>query len=66
MARTVSRQMVSDATYEPPGLFTRSTMALTRWSAVAPRSAALSVSEPIGPRSSGPRALRPRRIGPDA
>ncbi len=29
-ARTTSRQIVSEATYEPPGLFTRSTIARTR------------------------------------
>ena len=57
---------MSDATYEPPGLFTRSTIALTRWSATAPRSAPLIVSEPIELPPSGLRAVRPRRIGPVA
>ena len=58
--------MVSEATYEPPGLFTRSTIARTRRSAAAARSAADTVSEPIAPPDSGPRPLRPRRIGPAA
>ena len=57
---------MSEATYEPPGLFTRNTIDLTRWSATALRSAALIVSDPIELPPSGLRAVRPRRIGPVA
>ena len=63
-ARTTSRQIVSEATYEPPGLSTRSTMARTRSSAAAERITAASVSEPIEPATTGPRPLRPRRMAP--
>ncbi len=55
---------MSEATYEPPGLFTRSTIALARGSATAPRSAPLIVSEPIELPPTGLRVVRPRRIGP--
>ena len=57
---------MSEATYEPPGLFTRSTIDLTRWSATALRRAPLIVSDPIELPPSGLRAVRPRRIGPVA
>ena len=63
---TTSRQMVSDATADPPGLLTRSSTARTRSSEVAERSAAATVSEPIEPPPSGLRPLRPCLIGPDA
>src|SRR6266566_464446 len=63
-ARTTSRQIVSEATWEPPGLFTRSTIASTRSSAVAARSAAASVSDPIAAAWTGPRPLRPRLMTP--
>lgn len=66
-ASTTSRQMASDATAEPPGLFTRKTIALTRSSFTAARNAAPIVSAPIaGPEfgSGPPRPLRPSRIGP--
>ncbi len=46
-ARTVSRQIVSDATYEPPGLSTRKTIARTAASSAAERSAAPTVSAPM-------------------
>ena len=62
---TTSRQIVSDATAEPPGLLTRSSTARTRSSDLAERSAAATVSEPMAPPT-GPRLLRPCLIGPDA
>src|SRR5260221_13250156 len=65
-ALTTSRQIESEATYEPPGLFTRSTMALTRGSAVAARRAAVMLSEPIAVPVSGLRPFRPRLIAPVA
>jgi hypothetical protein len=64
-ARTTSRQIVSEATYEPPGLFTRSRMARARSSAAAARSAPATVSAPM-PADIGPRPLRPDLIGPEA
>src|SRR6266851_6458323 len=45
-ARTTSRQMVSEATYEPPGLSTRNKIALTSLSSAAARIAPATVSEP--------------------
>ena len=65
-ARTTSRQIVSDAVDEPPGLLTRSRMAPARSSAAAARSAPATVSEPIAGPDIGPRPLRPCRIGPEA
>src|SRR2546428_10161422 len=52
-ASTVSRQIVSDATAEPPGLSTRRTIALTRLSRAAWRIAAAvrSASIWLGPIS---------------
>ncbi len=62
---TTSRQMASEATYEPPGLSTRNTTALTLSSRRAARKAAQIVSEPMAPPPpSGLRPLRPRRIMP--
>src|SRR5262249_62405939 len=63
---TTSRQMVSDATADPPGLLTRSSTARTRSSSVAARRAQATVSDPIEPPPNGLRPLRPCRIGPDA
>ena len=63
---TTSRQIVSDATADPPGLLTRSSTARTRSSEVADRSAAATVSEPMALPPTGLRLLRPCLIGPDA
>ena len=62
---TTSRQITSDAVYEPPGLLTRSTTARAPSSAPTARSAAATVSEPIPPPP-GPRPLRPCLMAPCA
>ena len=46
-ARTVSRQIVSEATYEPPPLSIRNRIAFTLLSSAAARKAAATVSAPI-------------------
>ena len=56
--------MASDATYEPPGLATLRTIALTSSALVADRSAAVTVSAPALLAASGWRRLLPRWIGP--
>ncbi len=63
---TTSRQITSDAVYEPPGLLTRSTTARAPSSAPAARSAAATVSEPIPPPPGPPRPLRPCLMAPCA
>jgi hypothetical protein len=63
---STSRRIASLATYDPPGLSTRSTTALTDSSRAAARSVAPSVSEPtLAPDIRNPLA-RPRWIGPEA
>src|SRR5882672_8461563 len=46
-ALTTSRQIVSEATYEPPGLSTRNRIAFTSLSATAARIAPATVSDPM-------------------
>src|SRR5207237_9306538 len=46
-ARTTSRQIASDATYDPPGLSTRKRIAFTSLSCAAARMAPATVSDPI-------------------
>ena len=46
-ARDTSRQIVSEATYDPPGESTRKTMAATSGSFAALRKAVATLSEPI-------------------
>ena len=64
-ARDTSRQMVSEATYDPPGLSMRNTMARTRSASTAERNAAASVSLPM-PTSPdiGSTPLLPRLTAP--
>ena len=61
LARIVSRQMTSEATADPPGLSTRSTIAATDRSSLALRMARESVRLPIVPY-----ALSPPTIAPEA
>jgi hypothetical protein len=53
LRETVSRQIVSEATYDPPGLSTRKITAWTSSSSRAARSAAETVSDPIADPESG-------------
>ena len=62
---SISRQMMSDAMAEPPGLLIRSTMARTELSVL--RLAQIFVDR-VGPDdvATGESALRPDAISPDA
>ena len=64
-ARSTSRQIVSDATADPPGLSTRNTIAFTSSSAIAARNAPATVVAPIvwSPMS-GSVLLSPRETPP--
>ena len=65
LARTTSRQIVSDAVAEPPGLSMRKRMARTGASSAARRKARATVSAPMPPEvESGPLALSPRLMIP--